>query len=160
MAPQWKWKPECLHYHSHSSEQHLHPKTMSLFLLMPQTLSLNWWSNYAFPPPASWGRAIDLKLCEVKSHSMPSLFVFLHLQQTSTYYYPTGDFTPPLSPHPQEICMLGELWCKQDKTEPVFRLTLCSKHEEQNFDLGLLTVTVILWSQICVLTVFHTWMHT
>lgn len=64
---------------------------------------------------------------------MPPL-VFLHLQETSTYYYPAGDSTLPQGPHPQEIRVLGELWCKQDQTEPVFKLTLCSKHEEQNFD--------------------------
>lgn len=39
---------------------------------------------------------------------MPS-FVFLYLQESSTYYYPIRDSTMPLSPHPQEIHMLGEL---------------------------------------------------
>lgn len=38
---------------------------------------------------------------------MPSL-VFLCLQETSTYYYPTGDSMLPLGLHPQEIRTLGE----------------------------------------------------
>lgn len=39
---------------------------------------------------------------------MPS-FVFPHLQETSTYYYPTGDSMLPLGLHPQDIRTLGEL---------------------------------------------------
>lgn len=55
----------------------------------------------------TYGIVIYLTLLKLKADLMLSL-LFHQFQESQHYYYPTGDYMPPLSPQPEEMRRLGE----------------------------------------------------